>query len=254
MASSRDVIDEPGAWRSFSSPRAPSVRLGLAACALVERGGSRDRRERFETPLRAFVALGNRARALTRRGYAEAPIVDPALEAPRLAAFDAIERYASTLDPRRSLPRQELAIARGLERAIRGGDPRPAEALATLALSRWPSACDVEPALAAAPLAPEALHRVLARELARERRGYPRELVRLALALGSRASAPLALAALARTRDPDAWLDVLIEGEALFGPEDAPRLLALAREAPDRDTARMAADIARTLAPRPRRR
>lgn len=254
--------------RAFVGLDESVTRLGLEGSVLVERRGRHEERTPFGSILRAFVALGQRARALALLGIIEAPAEarvgarretpsespsESPSGAPRLASLDAIERYASALDPAVSLPQLERVIARSLTPALTAQDERAADALATLALLEWPSSLDVGALLEPRREAPSALHRVLVRELERDPACYPKELVRLALVTGSRPSASVALAALRRTRSPDAWLDVLIEGEPLFRPTDARALLALSEHAPERDIAKTARDIARDLAPRPRR-
>jgi hypothetical protein len=64
----------------------------------------------------------------------------------------------------------------------------------------------------------------------------------------------LALEALSRTRDPDAWLDVLIEGDPFFDSTHVQTLEALGERAPTRDVARILREIASELAPRRKRR
>ncbi|MBX7193284.1 MAG: hypothetical protein K1X94_14615 [Sandaracinaceae bacterium] len=243
----------PAAHRVFTPLRGSSVALALDADRVIERRARGLREARYGDPVRAFVALANRARALHAAGFAEE--VPPAEAPPRtLAGLDAVIAYAGVIDVTRSLPRQELSLAQALTPAAARQDERMAEALATLALLEWPSTFDVGGAIGAIDDPDEALVRVLARELSRDRASYPKELVRLAVVHGSARSCTLALEALTRTRDPDAWLDVLIEGDPFFDRSHAPRLAELAKKAPNRDAARIAREIAAEhAAPRRRR-
>lgn len=246
---------DPQAFRAFVPLEGPTVSLGLDAGALIERCDGREVRTEFGGPVRAFVALANRARALWAKGHVEqAPASGLADELPALTAWEAIVAYAGCLDGTRSLPRQELALCAALTPALARRDPAAAAALATLVLLEWPTAFDVAASIEALGDAAEpALTAALAAELARTNDGYPKALVRLAMLFGSPESATLALGALSRTRDPDAWFDVLIEGEPHFDASHASVLAALAPQAPDRDVGKMAREIARDLAPAPRR-
>lgn len=239
-------------YRSFEPLRGAPIALGLAGATLLERrGAAAPKASTYETPMRAFVALANRARALSLSGLVEdAPRTDPSSPAaPSLEDHDAIARYAGSIDAMRSLPSQEMTIAQALlaQRARR--DRRIAEMIATLTLLAWPVAFDVGALIAELDDPAEALGSVLERELARGKSGYPKELVRHAMIHGSADSCTLALRALSRTKDPDAWFDVLIEGDPFFDRTHVPALSALVSKAPSKDIAKMAREIAKDLAP-----
>ncbi len=225
--------------------------VGNAGATLLERGPHGLVVHEHPDALGAFVGLARRARALFEQGFEElAPAQPPAPVV--LDRFEAFEAYASAVDVGRSLPRQEheLAVAITPPRARR--DPRFALAAASLVLLGWPASFDASSLIDALDDPGEALREVLSRELAASRR-YPKELVRLACRHGSPETLTLALRALGRTRDPDAWLDVLIEGEPFLERPHVPALDALAKRAPSRDVARMAREIARDLKAPPRR-
>ncbi len=262
-------------FRSFEPLRGASIALGLSSgvsgTSLLERRGSlAPKATTFETPTRAFVALANRARALLAAGLVEdaprsdAPLAalgledlgledlgleDLGLEDLGLEDHDAIARYVGSIDATRSLPLQEMLIAQALTPQLARRDPRVAEMIATLTLLVWPVTFDVGALLAELDGPEDALARVLARELSRSRSGYPKELVRQAMIHGSAESCTLALRALSRTKDPDAWFDVLIEGDPFFDRSHVPALTALASRAPSKDIAKMAREIAKELAP-----
>ena len=238
-------------YRSFEPLRGAPIALGLAGATLLERRGSlAPKVATFETSMRAFVGLANRARALLASGFVEdAPDNDTSRSTSSLEDHDAIARYAGSIDVTRSLPLQEMSIAHALSPKLARRDPRVAEMIATLMLLAWPVTFDVGALLAELDGPEEALTKVLARELARSRTVYPKELVRQAMIHGSAESCTLALRALSRTKDPDAWLDVLIEGDPFFERIHVPALTALAPSAPSKDIAKMAREIARDLAP-----
>lgn len=234
-------------FRRFEPTDGPPVDLGLSGSTFFERR-DRWRPTTFEHSVRAFVALANRARALALAGYVElAPA--HASDAPVLVDYDTIAAYAGMVDSTRSLPRQEMVVAMALTAELARRDARVADQLATLTLLRWPVTFDVGALLAELDGPEEALTRVLARELARPKSGYPKELVRQAMIHGSAESCTLALRALSRTKDPDAWFDVLIEGDPFFDRSHVPALTALAAKAPSKDIAKMAREIAKDLAP-----
>ena len=239
-------------YRSFEPLRGASVALGLARATLLERrGAAAPKSTTFETPMRAFVALANRARALLASGFVEdAPRTDARLDAPSLEDHDAIARHAGSVDATRSLPLQEMSIAHALTPELARRDPRVVEMIATLTLLAWPVTFDVGALLAELDGPEVALWQVLDRELSRPRSGYPKELVRQAMIHGSAQSCTLALRALSRTKDPDAWFDVLIEGDPFFDRSHVPALTALAPKAPSKDIAKMAREIANELTPR----
>ena len=181
-----------------------------------------------------------------------APAQSP--EPRRIGSWDELAIYASRLDQTRSLPRQELLIASTITPELTRREPRFGRALATLALLEWPSTFDVGGALATLDEPDLALADVLERELASEPKAYPMELVRLTALHGSARGVGLALAALSRTRDADAWLDVLIEGDPFFDRTHVPALEALGKRPPSRDVARIVREIAAEHAPRAKRR
>lgn len=229
------------------------VVLALDGARSLERRGRAITAHTFADPVRAFVAVANRARHLVREGYAEIP---PSREAEpaTLVSWETLATYASRLDASRSLPQQELAIAVAITPELARREPRCAAALATLTLLEWPSTFDVAGALRELDEPDLVLADVLERELAREAKAYPMELVRLTALHGSSRGCALALEALSRTRDPDAWLDVLIEGDPFFDSTHVPTLEALAKRAPSRDVARILGEIAAEHAPRRKRR
>lgn len=229
------------------------VALALEGARSIERRGRAITARTFADPVRAFVAVANRARRLVRDGYAELTPTGVA-EPLALASWDALVAYASRLDEGRSLPQQELLLACAVTPDLDRRDPRFGRALATLALLEWPSTFDVGGALATLDEPDLALADVLERELAAEPRAYPMELVRLTALHGSARGVGLALAALSRTRDADAWLDVLIEGDPFFDSTHVPALEALGKRAPSRDVARILGEIAAEHAPRRKRR
>lgn len=247
MSRPSDVI-----YRSFLPLRGASIALGLSGSLsgttlLERRGAATPKASTFETPMRAFVALANRARALQAAGFVEdAPRSD--VPAPSLVDHDAIARYAGSVDATRSLPLQEMSIAHALTPHLARREPRVAEMIATLMLLAWPVTFDVGALIAELDGPEVALTGVLDRELTRSK-GYPKELVRQAMIHGSAESCTLALRALTRTKDPDAWFDVLIEGDPFFDRTHVPALTALAPSAPSKDIAKMAREIAKDLAP-----
>jgi hypothetical protein len=232
------------------------VALALEGACTFERRGRAITARAFADPVRAFVAVGNRARRLVREGYVEAlpRTVPEAPEAPALATWDALVAYASRLDESRSLPRQELVLSASITPALVRRDARCAVALATLTLLEWPSAFDVAASLAQLEEPEAALAEVLDRELASDPKIYPTELVRLTALHGSPRGMGLVLDALSRTRDPDAWLDVLLEGDPFFERTHVSRLEALGRRAPSRDVAQIVREIVAEHAPRRGRR
>lgn len=249
MAPPRPIaLPEP--VRVFASPDGVVVELAQEGPRVVERHGERGREHLLDGPLRAFVFLANRGRELTMEGFAEVVPEGPP-GAVTLTSWAELEAYASRLDATRSLPRQELLLASSITPALARSDSRFAEALATLLLLDWPSTLDVAATIEALEDPEPALFAVLVRELAASRR-YPKELVRVATLHASPRIVDLALGALARTSDEDAWMDVLIEGEPALRANDAPRLAALAKEAPSREVATMCRDIARDLRPAPK--
>jgi len=144
-------------------------------------------------------------------------------------------------------------LAGGITPARARRDPRFALAAASLVLVGWPASFDASSLIDALDEPGEALREVLARSLSGSRR-YPKELVRLACRHGSADTLKLALRALERSRDPDAWLDVLIEGEPFLERSHVAALEVLAKAAPSRDVAKMAREIVRDLRAPPRRR
>ncbi|GAB4215507.1 MAG: hypothetical protein OHK0013_41180 [Sandaracinaceae bacterium] len=253
MISTRpSVLPEP--VRAFASPDGVVVELAQEGVRVVERRGALGREHVLDGPLRAFVFLANRGRALTVEGFVEVVPEGPPTPV-SIASWAELESYASRLDATRSLPRQEHMIASSITPALARTDSRFAEALATLLLLDWPSTLDVAATIDALDDPEPALFAVLARELSASRH-YPKELVRVATSYASPRVADLALGALSRTTDPDAWMDVLIEGEPALRARDAPRLAVLAKKAPSREVATMCRDIARDLGgtPKPRRR
>jgi hypothetical protein len=230
------------------------VGLALEGARSIERRGRAITARTFADPVRAFVAVANRARRLVRDGFAELTPTTAVAEPLVLASWDALVAYASRLDERRSLPQQELLLACAITPDLDRRDPRFGRALATLALLEWPSTFDVGGALATLDEPDLALADVLERELASEPKAYPMELVRLTALHGSARGVGLALSALSRTRDADAWLDVLIEGDPFFDSTHVPALEALGKRAPSRDVARILREIAAEHTPRRKRR
>jgi hypothetical protein len=243
--------DVPG--RELVDLAGKRVVLALDGTRSLERRGRAITAHTYADPVRAFVAVANRSRQLVREGYAElAPARTP--EPLTLGSWEAFEAYASRLDETRSLPQQELLLASAITPALDRRDARFGRALATLTLLEWPSTLDVGGALAQLDEPDLALADVLERELACEPKSYPMELVRLTVLHGSERGVRLALEGLSRTRDPDAWLDVLIEGDPFFDPTHVPALEALDKRAPNRDVARILREIAAEHAPRRKRR
>jgi len=225
--------------------------VGNAGARLFERGPRGLVAREHHDALGAFVGLARRARALFDQGFEELAPAHPAAPV-ILDRFEAFEAYASAVDVGRSLPRQEHELAMAITPARARRDPRFALAAASLVLVGWPASFDASTLIDALDEPGEALREVLARELSASRR-YPKELVRLACHHGSGDTLTLALRALARTRDPDAWLDVLIEGEPFLERVHVAALETLAKRAPSRDVAKMAREIARDLKAPPRR-
>lgn len=231
--------------RDFESPAGVRATLVLDGARVIEEHGGKRREHDLGGPLRAFVFVANRGRALTVEGFAEHVPEGPPC-ALSLEPWEALVAYASRLDETRSLPRQELAILSSLTAARARKDLRAAEALALFLTLDWPSTFDVAGVLEELADPEPALFAVLERELAAARR-YPKELVRVATLHASPRIVALALDALDRTPDPDAWMDVLIEGEPALAPANLQELRALAKKAPSRDVAKMLGDIARDL-------
>ncbi len=232
--------------RVFETSAGTRVSLAQEGQLLVElRGRGRKERDLGE-PMRAFVGLANRARELTTQGYTEV-VATRAPLAVDLGGWDAFAAYVSVVDPSRSLPQQELLVASSITAAMARREPRFGEALATLTILEWPSAFDVASTLEALDDAEAPLFEVLRRELAREKKRYPKELLRLAATHASPRVMSLALSAITRTRDPDAWMDVLIEGEHGLDATHLPAIRALVKKAPSRDVGRMIGDIAKDL-------
>jgi hypothetical protein len=231
--------------RDFESPAGVRVTLVLDGGRVVELHDGKRREHDLGEPLRAFVFVANRGRALTVEGFAEVAPPGPPREV-TLASWEALEGYASRLDETRSLPRQELALVSSITPALARKDARLAEALALFLTLDWPSTFDVAGVIEALDDPEPALHAALARELTASRR-YPKELARVATQHASPRIVALALDALERTPDPDAWMDVLIEGEPALAAGNLPALRSLAKRAPSRDVAKMIADIARDL-------
>lgn len=250
---SRPHIRSPSLRRFRSS--VTIVWLGNVGARFIERRGASERAVEYDDPMRAFVAVCLRARALLAQGFEEASDLAGGSASPVAPprTYADLERYVSSVDGSRSLVGQETVVAGALAHLVPRGDPRAARAAAVLSLVAWPTVADVASILARAPEPEPALFAVLERELFHSRE-YPKELVRIACAHGSARTVGLALRALARTRDPDAWLDVLIEGEPWLNDSHLPALAMLIRRAPSREVAKVAREVVRDLeAARPRR-
>ena len=83
--------------------------------------------------------------------------------------------------------------------------------------------------------------------LVQEPARYPKELIRLASALGNAKVVRACLGALTQVDDEDAWMDILIEGEPAMERTDVKLLRDLAEKAPSKQVAKLARQIAADL-------
>lgn len=226
------------------------VGLALEGPRVHEHRGEATTTTVHRSVVRAFVALSNRARALEARGFAcvPRPRIDAVDEEPSVVGSWAdFEAYVGRVDLRRSLPAQELRVASALTRSVVRGEPRFGDALAIFTLLEWPHAFDVEPEIEKLREPEVFLFATLEAELAADPSAYPKELVRIASHHASPRVIDLALHALQRTRDEDAWMDVLIEGEDAMEARHASVLGRLAASAPSPAVKKLLADIAKDL-------
>lgn len=233
--------------RTFLPLEGERVQLTLVDGEVIEvRGDVAVSQTVFASRPFAFVGYANRVRRLLAEGFAE-EVFMPSATQPTLGDVAAILVYASTCDLTRSQVQQEAAIGLALGRP---GIERSAlwkELAATFACIDWPQVFCVEPLLRNGRRTEAPWLAVVGLALVQEPARYPKELIRLASALGNAKVVRACLGALTQVDDEDAWMDILIEGEPAMERTDVKLLRDLAEKAPSKQVAKLARQIAADL-------
>lgn len=233
--------------RTFLSLEGERLRLTLFEGAVIEaRGDGPPSQTTFPSRPFAFVGFANRVRRLLAEGFIEQELV-PTATLPTLADASAILAYASTCDLTRSQVQQEAAIGFALARPRIERGALWKELVATFSCIDWPQVFCVEPLLKSGRRTEAPWLAVVTLALQLEPASYPKELVRLASAMGNAKVIRVCLNALPKVDDEDAWMDVLIEGEPAMEEVDAKLLRELAGNAPSKQVAKLAKQIAADL-------